>query len=226
MGGLAVFDLDGTLVDTAPDLIDTANVVLGRVGVPAAPDDKVRPAISFGARAMIGAVLAAGGATLSEAEIDGLHADFLTEYTSRIARLSRPFPEILDALDRLEQADVTLAVCTNKLEGLASELLDSLGLLSRFVTVAGRDTFAYSKPDPRHLLLTIERAGGASAQTVFVGDSAVDRETARAAGVPMVGLTYGYTDVPMAELQPERALGRGEDIGEAILSLLAPRAAA
>ncbi|RAH97033.1 phosphoglycolate phosphatase [Acuticoccus sediminis] len=220
MNGLAVFDLDGTLVDTAPDLIDTCNVVLGRRGVPAIAGDILRPHISMGARAMIAAALHDAGITMSDPDLDSAYEDFLGHYAERIAELSRPFPELLAALDTLDAAGVGLAVCTNKREQMAKTLLGALELAPRFRFIAGIDTFSVSKPHPGHLTSTVEAAGGTIERTVFVGDSDVDYKTARAAGVPFVGLAYGYSNVPMAELGPDRLMQREEDVGAAILGLM------
>jgi phosphoglycolate phosphatase len=224
-GALAVFDLDGTLVDTAPDLADTTNVVLAAHGYPGVPDATLRPCIGLGARAMIACALEKNGIALTAAEIDRIHARYLDVYASRIAKLSRPFPEMIAALDRLAAEGVAAAVCTNKKERLARQLLDALSLTGRFAEIAGGDTYGASKPDPLPLLRVIENAGGAVENTVFVGDSRIDRETARAANVPIVGVTYGYSDVAMRDLDPERLLGPGEDVAAAILDLLATRAA-
>lgn len=225
MDRLAVFDLDGTLVDTAPDLIDTTNVVLARHDVPPVTREALLPHMSLGARAMIAASLEAAGRTLPEDVIESLYRDYLEHYATRIAKLSRPFPELLAALDRLEAEGVGLAVCTNKREANAKALLSALGLAPRFAFIAGVDTFPVSKPDPGHLLLTIERAGGRPERTIYVGDSNVDVMTARAAKVPIVGLTYGYSDVPMDQLAPDRLMRRGDDVGAAILDLMAAQAA-
>jgi len=222
---LAVFDLDGTLVDTAPDLVDTTNIVLARHDVPPITREGLKPYMSLGARAMIAGSLKAAGRTLPEDVIDTLYGEYLEHYASRIAKLSRPFPELLSALDRLEEANVRLAVCTNKREANAKALLTALDLISRFTFIAGANTFAVSKPDPGHLLMTIERAGGTPQRSVFVGDSDVDVATARAANMPIVGLTYGYSDVPMEELAPDRLMAPGEDVGVAILDLLAAQPA-
>lgn len=219
-GGLAVFDLDGTLVETGPDLVDTTNTVLAARGHPTVPNETLHPFIGLGARAMIESALGASDIRLPEAEIDAIHQEYLAAYATRVAKLSRPFPEMLEALDALEAAGVRAAVCTNKREDLARTLLSELGLLERFAAVSGGDTYGVSKPDPRHLLKTVEDAGGTARRTVFVGDSRVDRETARAAHVPIVGVTYGYSDVPMDALAPDRLLGRGEDVAAAILELL------
>lgn len=220
MRHLAVFDLDGTLVDTAPDLIDTLNHVLSEHGVSAVDPHAMRHNIGLGARHMIESTLAEAGIALPPERIDEVHGAYLTHYASRIAKLSRPFPEMARALDDLEAEGVALAVCTNKREALARQLLTELGLLARFAFVAGYDTFEAAKPDPRHLLLTVERAGGHADRTVYVGDSATDRTTARAAQIPFVGVTYGYTDVPMAELAPDLLVGPGEDVAAAVRALM------
>ena len=221
-GWLAVFDLDGTLVETGPDLVETCNWVLAEHGLPVVDASTLHPFIGIGARAMIGAALKSEGIVLSPERIDMLFADYLTHYEGRIANLSKPFPELLAALDTLRAEGVALAVCTNKRERLARKLLDALDLTSRFVAIAGADTFPAMKPDPDHLRFTVEASGGTMERAVFVGDSRVDRETASAAAVPFVGLDYGYSDVPMAQLAPDRLLHRGDDVGAAVLELMRP----
>jgi phosphoglycolate phosphatase len=220
---LAVFDLDGTLVETGPDLVDSCNHVLAARGMPQVPPETLHPFIGLGALRMISGALDASGISVTEEELDGIYADYLVHYESRISRYSRPFPEMATALDVLADEDVAVAVCTNKKEALARKLLTEIGVIERLAGLSGGDTYGVSKPDPEHLLRTIADAGGTPERTVFVGDSRIDRETARAAGVPMVGVTYGYTDVPMRELSPERCLAQGEDVAAAILHLLAAR---
>lgn len=217
---LAVFDLDGTLVDTAPDLSDTTNFVLAGVGLSPISPDILRNFIGMGARAMIEKALEKHGVARTPAEIDALRDVFTGHYATRIARHSRAFPQMLAALDALAAAGVAVAVCTNKREALARQLLDELSLTDRFAAICGGDTFATSKPDPEPLFGTIALAGGQPARTVYVGDSRIDFETARAARIPMVGVTYGYSDVPITELGPERLCGPGEDVAAAILELM------
>lgn len=219
---LAVFDLDGTLVETGPDLADSCNQVLAARGLPTVPHEVLSPLIGVGARKMIGGALKASGLSLDETTIDDIFRDYIEHYASRIARLSRPFPEMSAALDALERAGVASAICTNKLEKLAKLLIAELGMTERFAFIAGSDTFGVSKPDPRHLTDTIVAAGGAVNRMVYVGDSRIDRETAAAARVPFVGIDYGYTDKPMRELAPERLLSRGDDVAAAILALMPP----
>ncbi|WMS41219.1 HAD-IA family hydrolase [Acuticoccus sp. MNP-M23] len=219
MPRLAVFDLDGTLIDTAPDLVDTTNVVLEARGLAAVPAEIIVDHIGVGARVMVASAMAEHGITVDDATMDKIHAEYLAHYATRLARLSRAFPEILAALPKLKADGVTLAVCTNKREDMARQLLGELGLMDEFVVLTGGDTFAFSKPDARHLLETIALAGGDPANTVFVGDSRIDFETAQNAKIPMVGLSYGYSDVPMAELGPDALCKPGEDIAAAILGL-------
>jgi len=222
---LAVFDLDGTLVETGPDLVDTTNVVLAENGHRTVAPETLHPFIGLGARAMIEGALTASGTTLASADVDRIFTDYIAHYSRRIAKLSRPFPEMLAALDALDAAGVAVAVCTNKREDLARTLLDALDLTPRFTVITGGDTYAVCKPDPAHLTNTIEAANASPRRTVFVGDSRVDRETAAAAGIPIVGVTYGYSDVPMKDLAPDRLLGPGEDVAASILELLAARPA-
>ena len=155
-----VFDLDGTLIDTAPDLIGTLNVILAREGLPAVPYETARSMIGGGARGMIERGLAAEGRGASKPEVDRLFAAFIEHYAAHIADGSRPFPQLNSALDRLATDGFRLAVCTNKLEWLAVRLLDALGLSSRFAAICGQDTFGVQKPDPEMLRRTIARAGG------------------------------------------------------------------
>ncbi len=201
-----VFDLDGTLVDTAPDLIGTLNLIFTRHGLPAVPFDTARPLIGGGARIMIERALAAEGRDCSPADVDALYAPFIAHYAAHIADRSRAFPQVELALDRLAEAGHRLAVCTNKLEWLSRRLLDALGLGDRFAAICGQDTFAVQKPDPEIFRRTVLRAGGEPGRAVMVGDTAPDIRTARAAGVPVVAVGFGYTDAPVVTLQPDRVI--------------------
>lgn len=198
-----VFDLDGTLIDTAPDLVGATNHALHHIGLAPRAAAELRPWISFGARRMITEALLASSHAADEPEIDRLLALFLGWYEANIARESQPFPGVLDALDALAQRGARLAICTNKREGLTLRLLAELGLTGRFDTIVGRDTLPVSKPHPGHLLGTIERAGGVPQRAVMIGDSEVDIATARAAGVPVVAVTFGYSQMPVADLAPD-----------------------
>lgn len=211
-----VFDLDGTLVDTAPDLIHATNHVLGRAGFGDVPGQVLRPFISFGSRRMIVEGLAHHGESLPDGDIDVMWAAFLDHYAENIAVDSRPYPEIESRLSSLAERGVRLAVCTNKVEDLSRKLLGTLSLLGRFEVVCGRNTFPVCKPHPEHLLRTIAAAGGEPGNSVMVGDSDTDVATARAAGIPIIGVTFGYTDVPMRDLAPDVAIDHYSELDQAI----------
>jgi phosphoglycolate phosphatase len=224
-GTTVVFDLDGTLVDTAPDLAVAVNHVLEQAGVEPVPAAELRPFIGHGARAMVDAGLRLRKVALPAAELDRLHERFLVFYAANIAVLSRPFEGVVEVLDALLEAGARLAVCTNKLEGLSRMLLRQLGLGERFAAIAGRDTFAVFKPAPGHLTGTIAMAGGRPERAAMVGDSEVDFATAAAAGIPSIGVTFGYTPVPVRELSPDAAIDHYREFMAALLEVLARRAA-
>ena len=217
---LLIFDLDGTLIDTAPDLVDTLNVILAREGLPPVPFAVARNMIGGGARLLIERGLASDGRHCSNDIVDRLYADFVAHYGENIAIRSRPFPGLIAALDTLEGAGWRFAVCTNKLERLSMKLLDELGLTHRFQAVCGQDTFGVQKPNPEILLRTIERARGRPERSVMVGDSANDIDAARAAGVPVVAVDFGYTETPVSELAPDRIIGDFLALPDAARALL------
>jgi phosphoglycolate phosphatase len=214
-----VFDLDGTLVDTAPDLIDTLNVVFAREGLPPADYAGARSMIGAGSRQMIESGLRQDGRPISPGELDRLFHDFIAHYSAHIAERSRPFPGLDAALDMLAARDCRFAVCTNKLERLSRQLLDALGMSARFAAICGQDTFGIQKPDPEFLWRTIRAAGGSLDRAVMVGDSATDIATARAAGVPVVAVEFGYSDVPVAQLRPDRLIGHFDELVAAVLDI-------
>src|SRR5450755_4145488 len=217
-----VFDLDGTLVDTAPDLINALNYVLEREGLPPVPLHAARNMIGAGARKLIERGLELEGRAASVEDISRLTVDFIDYYAAHIADASRPFDGLESALDDLTAQGFRFAVCTNKLEWLSKLLLDRLGLSSRFSAICGADTFGVAKPDPAILRQTIARAGGALASAVMVGDAGPDIGVARRAGVPVIGVEFGYTEVPIAELKPDRVIGHMRELPAAVQSLAAP----
>jgi len=217
---IVVFDLDGTLVDTAPDLINALNFVLDREGLPAVPMASARNMIGAGARKLIERGLEAEGRAVSVAELDRLTRDFIDYYADHIADDSRPFEGLEEALDDLERRGYRFAVCTNKLEWLSKLLLDRLDLTPRFSAICGADTFGVAKPDPTILHQTIARAGGTSSAAVMVGDSGTDIGAARRAGISVIGVEFGYTDIPIAELKPDRLIGHMNELPNAVESLL------
>ena len=214
-----VFDLDGTLIDTAPDLIDTLNVVFEREGLAPVPYDEARSLIGGGAKAMIIRGLAADDQPVSPGRVQKLLADFIEHYSAHIAERSRPFPGVEQVLDQLAREKHRLAVCTNKLERLSVKLLETLGLARYFAVICGQDTFAVQKPDPTMLRKTIAAAGGQTSNAIMIGDSETDIRTARAAGVPIIAVDFGYTVRPIAEFGPDRILSRFTDLPEVIAEL-------
>jgi phosphoglycolate phosphatase len=213
---MIVFDLDGTLVDTAPDLIAALNYVLAREGLPAVPLASARNMIGAGARKMIERGLEVEGRAVTIDDLNRMTADFIEFYAEHIADASRPFEGLEAALDDLASRGYGLAVCTNKLEWLSRRLLEALGLSGRFAAICGADTFGVSKPDPVILRQTVAKAGGAVTSSIMVGDSGNDIGVARRVGMPVIGVSFGYTDVPIAELKPDRLIHHMRDLPEAV----------
>lgn len=216
-----VFDLDGTLIDTAPDLVDTLNVVFGREGLPPVSYETARNLIGGGARMMIARGIEAEGRTVAPAELERLFQDFLAHYSEHIADRSQPFPGLTDALDTMAANGWRFAVCTNKLEYLSVLLLKQLGLADRFAVICGQDTFGVQKPDPEVLRRTIAAAGGTLRNAIMIGDSLTDIRTARAAGIPVIAVDFGYTDRPVSELGPDRIISRFAELPSAVAELFA-----
>lgn len=214
-----VFDLDGTLVDTAPDLIAATNHVMAHLGREPASAAVVRPFVSHGALAMIRGAIGPEAKDWPEDRLYPLFERFIAYYQENIAVKSQPFPGLIAILDQAQADGHTLAVCTNKRESLALQLLDDLGLRARFASITGRDTFPVCKPDPRHLLGTIERAGGVAKRAVMVGDSDVDVSTARAAGIPVIAVDFGYCDPPVAHFNPDALISHYDGFGAALARL-------
>src|ERR1700723_2417249 len=211
-----VFDLDGTLIDTAPDLIDTLNVILAREGLPAMPFAAARRLIGGGPRGMLERALIEDGRPAAKAEMDRLFAAFIEHYAAHIADRSRPFPQLEATRGRLSADGPRLAVCPNKLEWLSRLLLTKLNLTRYFAAICGQDPFGVIKPDPEILLKTILRAGGEPADAIMIGDSGTDVRTARAAQVPVIAVDFGYSEVPIATLQPDRIISSYAQLPAAI----------
>ncbi len=217
---IVVFDLDGTLVDTAPDLIAALNHVLERDGIAPLPLASARNMIGAGARKLIERGLEVAGRDVSADELNRMMRDFIDYYAAHIADASRPFEGLEDALDELSGRGYRFAVCTNKLEWLSKLLLDRLGMSARFAAICGADTFGVAKPDPAILQQTLARAGGHPSAAIMVGDAGPDVGVARRANVPVIGVTFGYTDVPIAELKPDRLIGHMSELPAAVESLM------
>jgi phosphoglycolate phosphatase len=220
---IVVFDLDGTLVDTAPDLINALNFILDREGLPAVPLASARNMIGAGARKLIERGLELEGRSMGFEDVTRLTSDFIDYYAAHIADASRPFEGLESALDDLAARGYRFAVCTNKLEWLSKRLLDKLGLSARFSAICGADTFGVSKPDPVILQQTVARAGGQLSSAIMVGDAGPDIGVARRAGVPVIGVEFGYSEVPIAEFKPDRLVGHMGELPAAVEALMFAR---
>lgn len=199
---LAVFDLDGTLIDTAPDLIDSLNHTIAARSLEPLVYSDLTHLVGSGARAMIERAFALRGRPLGNGELEPMIDRFVEHYRAGMPGKSQPYPGLVQALDRLETAGLRFAVCTNKMEGLARPLLETLGLSDRFSAITGGDTFAVRKPDAEHLLGTIQLAGGDPKRTVMIGDSLNDFKVAANAKVPSIAVPFGYSEVAVETLNP------------------------
>ena len=211
-GATIAFDLDGTLVDTAPDLIGALNHLLREESLPDLPLASARLMVGRGARALIERGFAVAGAHLDPARTTDLFERFITIYRDRIADESRPFDGVLDALDILAGAGAKLCVCTNKYTDLSLALLDALGMTRRFAAVVGPDLAPAPKPDPRHVLAAIIAAGGNPSRALMVGDSISDTAAARAAAVPCIVVSFGYTEIAPGELGGDHLIDRFDQL--------------
>ncbi len=225
-GATIAFDLDGTLVETAPDLIGALNTVLREKSLPVLPVASARLMVGQGARALIERGFAAAGAPLDPDTTPGMVDRFIAVYLDRIADESRPFDGVEAALDVLAGAGAALCVCTNKRTDLSLALLDALGMTRRFAAVVGGDRAPATKPDPRHLYTAIAAAGGTNDRALMVGDSINDIAAARAAGVPSIVISFGYTDIPPAELGADHLIDHFDALPALAAQVFAAKAAA
>jgi phosphoglycolate phosphatase len=213
---LVVFDLDGTLVDTGPDLTAALNHALQRLGRQRVTEPAVRDMIGHGARKLLERGLSATGGC-SEALIEAGFADFMDYYAAHICDHSRPFAGVEAALQGLRKAGRRTAICTNKPEGLAKALVSAIGWDGHFAAILGGDSIDVRKPDPRHLTATIQAAGGGRA--AYVGDSIVDVDAARAADVPVIAVSFGFADRPATELGADILIHHYDELLTALGSL-------
>lgn len=211
-----LFDLDGTLVDSAPDLADATDHVLGRFGRPPIGLDKVRHLVGDGARALLMRGFETTGGVPEETVLDVAVDDFLAFYGRNIAARTRPFPGVVDCLEALKARGCKLGVCTNKKTNLSNALLAELELTRFFDAVVGGDSLPVRKPDGGHVLGTIRALGAEVAKAVMVGDSINDILAARAARVPVVAVSFGYTRIPPVELNADVLIERFSDLMPAL----------
>lgn len=217
---LAVFDLDGTLIDTAPDLVDSLNYTIAARDLAPVSYADLTHLVGHGAKAMIERAFALRKSPLADGDIEPMLDRFIEHYRDGMPGKSTPYPGLLAALDRLAAAGILLAVCTNKMESLARPLIEGLGLAARFAAITGGDTFAVRKPDAEHLLGTIRRAGGEPSRTVMVGDSLNDFKAAANAGIPSIAVPFGYSEVAVETLDPTVVIQHFNELTPELVSRL------
>jgi len=207
-----VFDLDGTLVDTAPDLMAATNHVLSLLRRRPITMTEVRSFVGRGARILIERGVAATGDAIDEASLSYYHAEFLRHYEGHTADRSEIFPGVVALLTRLADSGIKAGVCTNKPEGLSRQLLDALDLSRLVGAIIGPDTIGIGKPDAAPYLETVKRLGVPAENSILVGDSETDILTARAAKVPVIAVTFGYTPKPVAEYGPDHLISHFDEV--------------
>lgn len=216
-----VFDLDGTLADTSGDLIAAANACFRQMGVGDMLDPQNDAATALrGGRAMLKLGLSRLDRAEDEAEIDRYYPVLLEAYGQAIDHHTVFYPHAMETVETLKQSGYKVAICTNKPEGLARQLMTSLGVLDDFGALVGADTLPVRKPDAEPLRHAVRQAGGDPARCLLVGDTVTDRETARAAGVPSVLVTFGPGDEDVRALEPEATIDRFEDLPGVVARLL------
>ncbi|MFN7270277.1 MAG: HAD-IA family hydrolase [Cereibacter sp.] len=214
-----VFDLDGTLADTSADLIAAANACFRGLGHGDLLDQTDALTAFHGGRAMLRLGFGRLG-IVSEAAVDAQYPVLLAAYGAAIDRHTRIYPGAVAAVEELCRAGYATAVCTNKPEGLAETLLQRLGVRDLFGALVGAGTLPVRKPDPAPLLEAIRRAGGDARRALLVGDTATDRDTGRAAGVPVALVTFGPEGTGVARLAPDALLDRFADLGAVAARLI------
>ncbi|MGO4436117.1 HAD family hydrolase [Rhizobium sp. RAF56] len=217
---LVVFDLDGTLIDTAPDLITSLNHTIAALDLAPVGYEDLTHLVGQGAKAMIERACRLRGHPLSDDALPPLLERFIAFYTDTMPGDSKPYPGLLSSMAALKTAGFRLAVCTNKMESLAVALLDRLELTGHFDAVTGGDSFPVRKPDAQHLIGTVSRAGGDLSRTVMVGDSINDILVARNAGVPSIAVPFGYSDVGVETLNPNRIIAHYDELTPALVESL------
>lgn len=206
-----VWDLDGTLVDTAPDLALALNTILAQNGIAGLSLDTVRPLVGKGAKKLIERGFRTVGVQPGAAQLEKLFHQFIKVYTNCATDNSQPFPRIVETLQQIRELDVPMGVCTNKPEALSRQILEGLGLAGFFSSVIGGDTTSTSKPDPQSLLRCLQELASEPSTSLMIGDSAVDVDAARAAGVAVCVVPWGYRTVSVASLGADFIL---EDLGK------------
>ncbi|WP_068081962.1 phosphoglycolate phosphatase [Polycladidibacter stylochi] len=215
-GPVLVFDLDGTLVETMGDLTASLNHALEHAGFEAIEADRVRRMVGAGVKVLVERGLEYNKVQPSAEVVEPMLERFVKYYEAHICVHSHTFDGAVQALEALKDKGWKLAICTNKLEGLAKPLIRALGIEQLFDAVVGGDTFSKNKPDAMPVFGAIDMAGGTKRGSVFIGDSRTDIEAARNAGLPVIAVDFGYTDVPVIELKPDVVISHFNELENAI----------
>ena len=214
---IILFDLDGTLIDSAPDLDGTLNIILKRHGRTTLTISSVKKLVGNGARALLERGFKETGAPAEN--LDALTVEFIETYVPNCAVLSRPFSGVIETLDTFANSGYRMAVCTNKPQAPSETILTELGLMQYFEVVVGGDFFPMRKPDPQHLLGALQLMDAPKTPAIMVGDSYNDVASARNAGMPVIVVTYGYTTTPAHELGGDILVDHFSDIVTAVARL-------
>lgn len=210
------FDLDGTLADTSADLADALNHALGTLGRPRLPLPQIRLMVGHGTRALMRKGLEATGGC-DDVLLDSGLRELTGFYENNICRHTLAYAGASDAIDHLRTMNIRTAICTNKPERLAKALVEALGWTHKFDTIIGGDTLPVTKPDAAPLLEAISRCGGGRA--LYVGDSITDADTARAANLPFIAVSFGFRDRPIEQLGADAVVESFDDLVGAMRSL-------
>ncbi|ACT59539.1 HAD-IA family hydrolase [Hirschia baltica] len=219
-GYTIVFDLDGTLVETAPDLHRATNEIMRTEGLKEVSLKNVRAFVGQGARALIERGAAISGKVFKSDKLDELTSKFVEIYQADIAGRSHLFDNVETTLDALEAAGAQFCVCTNKKTHLAVRLLETLNIAHRFKSIVGADSAIHAKPHQQHYLQAVEEAGGDPKRSIMIGDSHSDVGAARNAGAPIVLVSFGYTDIAPIDLNPDAIIDDFNELPSSLLSLL------
>jgi len=216
-GFLLIFDLDGTLVDSVPDLTGSLNEMLREHGYSPLTQAEVKPMVGDGVATLVARGFIARGGTAEEAA--AAMPRYIAHYEANATRTTRPYPGVADTLARLRGAGYRTAICTNKLQRASEVMVHELGLAPYFDAIAGGDRFAVRKPDPGHIYGLIEELGSARGRAVMIGDSENDAAAGRAAGLPVLVMRYGYARGGADNLGADRVLDHFAELPKALAEL-------
>lgn len=220
-----LFDLDGTIIDSAPDVCASVNRVLEAMDRPPITVEDTKMLVGFGARTLVEKTLAMTGETGSEKDVDFLLNGFLDSYKRHPSEHSVIFPGARDALDLFAQNGIKLGICTNKPEATCFPVLEAFDLKRYFPTIICGDTLEFRKPDPRHVFHTLDEMGAVHSGAAFIGDSEADIEAANNANLPSILVSFGYCHVPFENLKTDAVIDHFDELDDCLNNIAAKRKA-